>query len=415
MKFTTYYDIKYLYNMLAALAFFIPVYPAILPVLIAIIIVLWLVNLIGKKVQFSLTKSFWLIVGLYIFYILGMLYTSNLHYGWKDLETKLSLLIFPLLFSTVNLTRANLEKILKYFVAGCFLAMSYNIVESAYHFYIDYRQNNILNFSHFYYFNLSSVVHPSYLALYLCLAVSIILYWIQFRLRKINIHLLYVSLLSLVLFIFMLSSKAGILTLSVVLIYHTYTFFKSRLNVQKFIIPITVALLIISLYLYFVPGATTRLELNPELITGDKIIESDTDDSSEIRILLWKSSWDIIKQNWFWGVGTGDVKDELMNVYSRESIKWAEQFKLNAHNQLMQTWIAIGIPGLLLLFPWILMSIIKGNRNNFDPQIILGVIVFINLLFESMLETQAGVIFIAFFTSLFIFIIPENNTIANNH
>jgi len=77
--------------------------------------------------------------------------------------------------------------------------------------------------------------------------------------------------------------------------------------------------------------------------------------------------------------------------------------RLNAHNQYLQTYIALGIPGALLL---ILMLVLPGwlavRRIHFIYFSFLAVFAF-NILVESMLEVQAGVIYYAFFNSLFFF------------
>jgi O-antigen ligase len=76
---------------------------------------------------------------------------------------------------------------------------------------------------------------------------------------------------------------------------------------------------------------------------------------------------------------------------------------LNAHNQYLQTYIALGIPGILLLM--ILLAFpgwIAFRRIHFVYFCFLAVFAF-NILVESMLEVQAGVIYYAFFNALFFF------------
>ena len=61
---------------------------------------------------------------IYFFYLLGMINTTNVESGLFDLEVKLSLLIFPLIFATTNassLIRERIRYILFAFVAGCLM------------------------------------------------------------------------------------------------------------------------------------------------------------------------------------------------------------------------------------------------------------------------------------------------------
>ena len=77
--------------------------------------------------------------------------------------------------------------------------------------------------------------------------------------------------------------------------------------------------------------------------------------------------------------------------------------RLNAHDQYLQTYIALGIFGTLLL---IINLLVPGwfaiRRIHFIYFSFLAVFAF-NILFESMLEVQAGVIYYGFFNALLFF------------
>src|ERR1039457_1655254 len=111
-----------------AFVFFLPVYGKIIPPIIGIMVLNWLIDgrfiktipLIFRQQKRFLVFSFSLI---YVLYMIGMVYSHNFQYGWFDLEVKFSLLVFPLLFSTLDeaaLNRAKINSIFKLFVLGCF-------------------------------------------------------------------------------------------------------------------------------------------------------------------------------------------------------------------------------------------------------------------------------------------------------
>ena len=60
------------------------------------------------------------------------------------------------------------------------------------------------------------------------------------------------------------------------------------------------------------------------------------------------------------GVGTGDVTDELQKVYERDGIDYAQDRRLNPHNQWLQAGVAFGWPGILMVFSLILWSWFGG-------------------------------------------------------
>jgi O-antigen ligase len=71
--------------------------------------------------------------------------------------------------------------------------------------------------------------------------------------------------------------------------------------------------------------------------------------------------------------------------------------KLNAHNQYLQTFISIGIIGLIILLYMLVFPAIRAfQQKDFIFMIFLAVFA-VNIMLESMLENQAGVIFYALF------------------
>jgi O-antigen ligase len=96
--------IKYKKNIteffLLLLAFLIPVYKNFVPITILLLLLFWFVNGNYKNKFRGLikNKTGFIFFGFYILYVTGMLYTSNFPRGIFDLEVKLSLIIFPLIF-----------------------------------------------------------------------------------------------------------------------------------------------------------------------------------------------------------------------------------------------------------------------------------------------------------------------------
>jgi len=383
-------------------SFLFPLLPKFLPWIIAINILFFLINenfkLIFKKV--ILNKYTFLFIAVYLIYLLGMIYSENKIFGWNDMGMKLSLMIFPLILAGNKIDwKKNLNRILQAFVAGCFLSAAILILRASY-LYLFRNQNA------FFYESLSFYFHPSYLALYFDFAIAIILFngegFNQFgRILKIAI----VSLLSIS--VILLSSKAGLLGLVLVYLVAFIILAVSRKS-AKFIF----LLLIILSAIYFVLNYFIDRKQNRFIMAENVIIEKELDkksaESSTVRIFVWKSCIDLIKLHPVFGVGTGDVKDALVKSYEVNGISGALAKKLNAHNQFLQTAVALGILGLIILLTSLLFPLIRFIRYKEWLAVCFLLLIIFNFLFESMLERQDGIVFYAFFNAV-LFYSSENN------
>jgi hypothetical protein len=123
-----------------------------------------------------------------------------------------------------------------------------------------------------------------------------------------------------------------------------------------------------------------------------------------MRIEFLKASINIIRKNFWFGVGTGDVADSFQKVYQETESQLDKAYRMRSHNQLVTYWIAIGFLGLLVIIIafslW--FRILLNNTFNTYLALIFALIAGLSMLNEDTLETQAGVSFIAFFATLLI-------------
>ena len=108
----------------------------------------------------------------------------------------------------------------------------------------------------------------------------------------------------------------------------------------------------------------------------------------------------------------GDIKDELLKSYATHQFTYGLERKLNSHNQFLQTWLCLGIAGILCLVGLLLLPLRKSGFRTENAFLFLAVIITLNAMTESILEVQKGVFFLSFFYSLLL-IRPSNTTIHN--
>ena len=121
------------------------------------------------------------------------------------------------------------------------------------------------------------------------------------------------------------------------------------------------------------------------------------------RVEFLKTSFGIISENFWIGVGNGDIMDEFETYYQKSNTRLEESSRLKSHNQLVLFFVAFGIIGFLyILFAIFAPFIIEKPKLNLLFKIFLTIAIF-SMLNEDTLETQAGVTFFAFFYSLLLF------------
>ncbi len=390
---------QYLFN---AFAFAIPFFP-LAKILVFIFTILFITE---RIIYFSSAKQNFIInsgqyiylpIVLMLFFIMhlfGMLYTNDIEEGWIDIESKIALFVFPLLFLFhKNVSQEYLFKILIAFIIGCFVICTYLLVIAVNEFIPS------KNPYYLFYGSLSKFHHPSYLAMYACWCIIILIYFL-FNTIGSKFFLLLIFLITFFSgYIILLESKTGIAILAIIILASiTIGFIMKKYQVT--IAGLLFVLLGFSCYMLYVPEKNNRIIL---AIKDYSTRNDKKDNDTFIRFNIWQNTIPMLTNSWLMGKGTGDVEETLELGYKQANstqLQSAIKHNLNAHNQYLQTLIAIGIIGELLLlaslFIPLYLSITERNYLYISFIFLIGV----NLLTESMLERQAGIVFYAFFNIL---------------
>ena len=121
------------------------------------------------------------------------------------------------------------------------------------------------------------------------------------------------------------------------------------------------------------------------------------------RLEYWKTAFSIIKQNWLTGVGTGDVMDAFNQEYERSHSKLETRFRETSHNQYLYMGVAFGIGGILFFFFWLIFPPFYQKAFRDYYYVVFFSIMILSMLTEDSIRQQAGLNFMAFFASLFLF------------
>ncbi len=122
------------------------------------------------------------------------------------------------------------------------------------------------------------------------------------------------------------------------------------------------------------------------------------------RFEFWKASIGIIKNNFWFGVGTGDINKAFKVQYEKINSILAPEWRHRAHNQFLAIFITFGFLGFL----WFLFTLIYPPlklKMLFDYRYFVFLItIILSMLVEDTLETQMGVTLFAFMNSFLLFV-----------
>lgn len=331
------------------------------------------------------------LIVFYLMYVVGLTYTENMSFASLDLGMKVSFLLFPLLFLILPV-HLSWKKFALFFIAGAVVSIVINFALSAITYFDDGFVSNFFD-SH-----LSHLMHRSYWATYLVMAYSFT-WWLLLK-NRLNWILGSVLLLLMSLFTFMSGSKMGILILAVVTaIWIIHIIIAKRAYLLGLVSLLLLLILGWTVYTYS-PQLKSRIIAGVEAFSGGKEIDPTSTESNTARILVWSSAIDEIKEHFFFGVGTGDIKDKLNARNIENGYTGVAELNLNSHNQFLNTHLAIGIIGSTALLIAFISSFLYWRRLTNFAMMLTVLILFLSLLPEAFFETQAGIVPGAFLLSL---------------
>lgn len=119
------------------------------------------------------------------------------------------------------------------------------------------------------------------------------------------------------------------------------------------------------------------------------------------RIEHIRAAIGIIQNNWFLGVGNGDVPEAFKKEYLAMDSRLLDQNQHRSHNQFLTIWVSLGILGLILFTLLFVTPFFEIKMDYFALMVLFGLL--ISCLFQDLIETQAGVTIFALFYSLAIY------------
>ncbi len=121
------------------------------------------------------------------------------------------------------------------------------------------------------------------------------------------------------------------------------------------------------------------------------------------RIEYIRASIGIIQNNPYKGVGTGDLDDAFNMQYDVMKTPLEKKYQYHAHNQFLGIAVSLGLFGMLWFIFALLYPGIKTRSFNDFFFSAFFLLIFISMLSDDTIETQAGATLFAFFFSILLF------------
>lgn len=357
------------------------------------IILAYLTKSYSLKFNLNFNKHNLLLLMLYLLYIVGVFYSSDIKEAFFDLEVKLPIIIFPILFLFLPQNFLSKRKFWFYttaIISGLIINIFFCFISGI----IRSINDSLPLIPEISYTKLTISSHPSYASLFSSIALILVYRMPSKELFKINKRTNYIikTILFFIItvFLLMLKSRSGFIAMTIVSIWIIFDIF--IIEKRKIVSLITLFLISILYITIFNLNQFSGRYYNAIDKMSDKTTTNQPNENSmSQRKFIYLNSLNIILEKPLFGYGTGDVKQTLNKLYNKEQTNFKSY--LNAHDQFLQTSIALGLIGLILL----LLVFILPITNMFNQKEYFLVTIFLlivaGFLFESMLEREMGTYF----------------------
>jgi O-antigen ligase len=299
--------------------------------------------------------------------LIGLIFSDDIPTGLRVIETSLSLIALPLVFSKLGfIDKPRLHKIFEAFSAGLILASLICLVNAAYQYSI-HGDADVFLFD-----KLTEVIdsHPTYLAYYLIASLTFGLNLLYYEKTRIS----FFGIVTYLVFAFLVLMLTGGLTAYVSMLF-IFAFFllkyileeKTRIRTVSFVLAV---LMIGCMFLF--------------RASGDEGAAVKSNDYWE-RMVLWESAMNA-NPNPLLGVGTGDYKTILNEYYLSHDLSRFAGANYNAHNQFIEIFFSNGIIGLICVLILLARPLYMSTRN----ANVFGTLIFFPFLIYGMTEVFLG-------------------------
>jgi len=357
---------------------------------------------------------------LFFVYLFGVFYSTDTNYGFTFAGRTITLLLFPLIFIGITLSKKQVYTIVIAFISSYTLRSVYALFTIGVKMYT----SGIDKTWYFQEINNLGGFQPAYMGLYSVISMILLLFLFAkkkaistiLETKKTDLYsskysyikILYVSVFIFHLFflVILATRMAFIALLFIVFIYAVYIL---RKNKEKRVIIVTIGVLFIlvtSLLLSQNNGFKFKLK-QLKNINGLQYNKYDASGVSS-RIAKWNTAITIGKEHLFFGVGTGDLPEQMMKqFYKLDCLSCKVQKYNNPHNQYLDSFARNGVLGLVALLFLLGYTAYVAVKSKNIYYIMFVTVFVVTLIPECLLNREKGVEVLTFFNAFYLYYLKD--------
>jgi O-antigen ligase len=346
-----------------------------------------------------------LLIGFYVWHILGIVIFGKTTKVVYDVEGKLPFILFPIAFALVFKDILSMRNILlKFFIGLLLLFLIFAISRSILFAYLDtgnlFPVIGDVNVHPFFRRNFSMPHHSTYVSMYALLGLSVL--FNNYLKNQLPVKYILVSL-GMVLIVFFASSRASYYFLNLLLFLSLLVNLFYVKNRWSWLKKVVLAVIVMALFNMLNPRLVDKRKSgNTDDILISKSLEKEAGynlKKKEYRVIMLEIGMEMVKDNVLFGTGAGCIKEKQCEKI--DMLKFPEDYKnYNFHNQYIETWVKTGFIGALLLLVILFFGLWRSIGNRDFLLIVFVLLIASQFMGETLLMKASGVTFFVLFYCL---------------
>ncbi len=357
---------------------------------------------------------------LFFWQVITLFYTENLESGVKNLEGKLSLLVLPIVMYDLKLDIEKWYSLVKFYIYSLSVCTLFLLGQSTYNYF---SEGYFLTYHDF---TRSLDFHAVFYSYYIFLSLQFVfMLYRKMNLKKFEKWIMVASVVfSVVALIISASKNVIVVSILSFVVALSLRVFKQKLKAKEVLISILVVILS-GLAISQIPSIKNRyLELgkldgieNLDKINSGILLTHEDNvkfNGTSLRIVFWSVGIKkLLSENRLMiGLTPGDRRAIMNEEFYENGLNPAFE-NYNLHNQYVQTFVEMGLIGLLL---YVLLNFFYFKLAISDKNYLLLIFMIAFTIFqmtESVLERNKGIVFFIFFILFFQKLTPQINENRN--